>query len=160
MNIKHFTLKIMDYKEKYEKALEKAKEYNNVYKDHTMMSYAKGALEDIFPELADSEDEKIRKGIIELVKQSSEILNKKNQERMLAWLENIPYTIDNEKREADQKAEENKGNIGGISSYWSEEYEKMFLEIMRDIDAVEEEWGCVCDSEMKWLESIKQKLKG
>lgn len=42
---------------------------------------------DIFPELKESEDEKIRKGIIELVKQSSEILDKKNQERMLAWLD-------------------------------------------------------------------------
>ena len=37
--------------------------------------------------LPESEDEKVRKGIVELVKQSSEILNKKNQERMLAWLE-------------------------------------------------------------------------
>lgn len=35
----------------------------------------------------DNNDEKIRKNIIELVKQSSEILNKQNQKDMLAWLE-------------------------------------------------------------------------
>ena len=36
----------------------------------------------------------------------------------------------------------------------------MFLDVMHDFDAVEEEWGCECESEMKWLKSIKQKLKG
>ena len=45
------------------------------------------AIDRILPSLKESEDEKVRKGIIELVKQSSEILNKKNQERMLTWLE-------------------------------------------------------------------------
>ena len=305
MNIKHFTLKIMDYKEKYEQALEKAKEYNNVYKDHTMMSYAKGALEEIFPELAESEDERIRKRLIDFFKDWRE--NRSHcwgiaVSKILAWLEKqgeerkitheeicksygIPdigefsdgyhtfnglykqrmilfavlvktykdrawkswkhedgldcfgggwfivgidtpagtYTYHYEAKDWDrfdcqilEKAKHWDGHdesdverlfslvsntnkdevirclINGMKFYyedneeatwgtekfsmkvkdildwlekqkpidWSDEDEKMFLEIMRDIDAVEEEWGCVCDSEMKWLESIKQKLKG
>lgn len=44
------------------------------------------AYENIFPELR-NEDEEIRQGLIGLVKQSSEILEKKNQEQMIAWLE-------------------------------------------------------------------------
>ena len=44
-------------------------------------------LESLFPELKESEDEKVRKALIELVKQSSEILEKNNQNRMIAWLE-------------------------------------------------------------------------
>lgn len=47
----------------------------------------KTALECIFPELRESEDEKIRKAILELVRQSSEILGMQNQSNMLAWLE-------------------------------------------------------------------------
>lgn len=45
------------------------------------------AAEKYFPELAESEDEKIRKGIIALVEQSSEILAPKNQQCMIAYLE-------------------------------------------------------------------------
>ena len=74
----------MDYENKYKEALKLAtKAKNNA-------SLSKGTLKIlgiIFPELKESEDEKIRKGIIELVKQSSEILDKKNQEQMLDWLE-------------------------------------------------------------------------
>ena len=72
------------YEKKYKEALKLAtKAKNNA-------SLSKGTLKIlgiIFPELKESEDEKIRKGIIELVKQSSEILDKKNQEQMLDWLE-------------------------------------------------------------------------
>ena len=47
----------------------------------------KYVLESLFPELKESEDERIRKAIIELVKQSSEILGLQNQSNMLAWLD-------------------------------------------------------------------------
>ena len=49
--------------------------------------HLKATLERIFPELKESEDEKIRKGILELVRQSSEILDKQNQNKMIAWLD-------------------------------------------------------------------------
>ena len=74
----------MDYEKKYKDALERAR----VWKEKSGMPKDKqGILDDIFPELKESEDEKIRKSILELVKQSSEILDKQNQNNMIAWLE-------------------------------------------------------------------------
>ena len=67
----------MDYKEKVI-ALLNSKELSQEQKEK---------LEDIFPELSESEDEKIRKAILGLVRQSSEILGKKNQNNMISWLE-------------------------------------------------------------------------
>jgi hypothetical protein len=65
----------------YDEAIKRAKEAA----EKGMVSH--NFVSDIFPELAESEDEKIRKALIEVVKESSEILEKKNQERMIAWLE-------------------------------------------------------------------------
>ena len=45
------------------------------------------AMRVLVPELKESEDERIRKAILELVKQSSHILNPMNQKSMIAWLE-------------------------------------------------------------------------
>ncbi len=69
----------MDYEEKYKEALERA---TIEYKDEDR--HLKASLERIFHELKDSEDEKIRKKIIKLVKEHSV-----NHERcqMETWLE-------------------------------------------------------------------------
>ena len=69
---------------RYDEALEQARKW---YNNQNSSSIGKSYLYAVFPELKESEDEKVRKGIIELVRQSSEILEKKNQEQMLAWLE-------------------------------------------------------------------------
>lgn len=53
----------MDYKEKYEQALERAKVINPGTADYEVAVKK-------FPELKESEDEKIRKGIIEYLEQS------------------------------------------------------------------------------------------
>ena len=70
---------------------EKAKAYDEaIKKAKDMLSYKEVRQEDIeylFPELKGNEDEKMRRAILELVKQSSEILERKNQEQMIAWLE-------------------------------------------------------------------------
>ena len=47
----------------------------------------KAVLEEILPELTESKDEKTRKSILELVRQSSEVLGIQNQNNMIAWLE-------------------------------------------------------------------------
>lgn len=49
----------MDYKEKYDKALERARKYKNY--GYITINYA---LNNIFPELNESEDERIRKALI------------------------------------------------------------------------------------------------
>lgn len=75
----------MDYKEKYEQALEVAKEtYNKqpMYKDW---------LESMFPELSESEDERIRKALIKMVHDTTgdELWVDYNihKEEAIAWLE-------------------------------------------------------------------------
>lgn len=74
------------------------------------------ALETLIPELKESEDEKIRKEIISFIQDDINEINLKVSgdyddrdkediahqnwcKKVIAWLENIPYTIDHEKRE-------------------------------------------------------------
>ena len=64
---------------------EKLKEAKRLYK--IANADQRYVLESLFPELAESKDERIRKAILELVKQSSAILDKQNQNNMIAWLE-------------------------------------------------------------------------
>lgn len=90
------------------------------------------ALEFLIPELAESEDERIRKSIVELIKQSSEILNKSNQALMLAWIE----------KKGEQKPTE-----------WSEEDEQ-FLLVCKNALAkyqVSDKWDAGIIS--RWLEN-------
>ena len=56
----------MDYKEKYEEAFERAKD---IYNDDPNSSTARAVCEQIFPELEESEDEKIRKEILNVIHQ-------------------------------------------------------------------------------------------
>jgi hypothetical protein len=78
----------MEYKEKYEMALERAR----VWKEKSGMPADKqGILDDIFPELAESEGEKVRKALIEMVRDRTgdELWVDYNvhKEEVLAWLE-------------------------------------------------------------------------
>lgn len=72
-----------NYEKKYKEALSWAHSAIKAGADGML----KEDLERIFPELRESEDERIRKSILELVKQSSHILNPMNQKSMIAWLE-------------------------------------------------------------------------
>ena len=63
------------------------KEAIEVLKKYQYDTEVREALECLHPELKESEDERIRKAILELVKQSSHILNPMNQKSMIAWLE-------------------------------------------------------------------------
>ncbi len=69
---------------------QKAKAYDEAF-GRAKALYAKGApdslhLEEMFPELKENKDDRLRNNIIELVKQSSSILNPMNQKSMIAWL--------------------------------------------------------------------------
>lgn len=70
----------MDYEKKYNDALNLAKSY-----------YGNGCnefLDTIFPELSESEDERIRESIVATIKQCPyDFLYPKNRDKMLAWLE-------------------------------------------------------------------------
>ncbi|WP_288888029.1 hypothetical protein [uncultured Eubacterium sp.] len=58
-------------------------------------------LYNIFPELRELEDERIKKAILELVRQSSEVLDRQNQNNMIAWLEKQGNLKSDEWKEGD-----------------------------------------------------------
>lgn len=78
----------MDYKKKYNEALEKAKDALN---DGTISSNAIAYLQDIFPELKENNDERIREALIEHIKANCEtsftLFQKFLPDTILAWLE-------------------------------------------------------------------------
>jgi hypothetical protein len=71
----------------YDEAIKRGLDYIR-HTPATEMVTRQDIFEAIFPEFKEPKDEKIRKSIIELVKQSSEVLNKQNQKDMITWLEN------------------------------------------------------------------------
>lgn len=78
----------MDYEKAYKEALERAREIIKDYEKRGLkeqLFYAKEDLEGIFPELQESEDEKIRKGIIRCVK--GNMPDNDFRKKYLAWLE-------------------------------------------------------------------------
>ena len=77
---------------------EKAKAYDEALELARVAAFNghQSLMEGIFPELQESNDEKTRKRIIALVNAHGQGMYKDD---MLTWLENIPYTIDHEKRE-------------------------------------------------------------
>jgi len=119
----------MDYEKKYKEALERMRYVVIEPKNENMLQAIK---ETVFPELKELEDEKIRRVLVDYFKRYKE------QEEcgiktfygiptddILAWLENIPYTIDHEKREGfhlGYKAGlEKQGQTSDQIHYWTEE---------------------------------------
>ena len=143
----------MDYKEKYEQALERAR---NIRFGNPQSATANTVCEEIFPELKESEDERIRKAILALVTQSGHILSPMNQKSMIGWL----------KKQGGQKSTDKVGS----KLAWSEEDEKILNSIIEDVTpcgecpdypTVEErEYFYGGDRKVKWLEAIKEKMKG
>ena len=75
----------MDYEQKYKEALERAREYVDVDVDNTLPVYAKGTMEYLFPELAEPEDEKIRRSLINFLK--SPFVNENiTDEKVTPWI--------------------------------------------------------------------------
>lgn len=71
----------------YDEALERAREW---YNDPHITIGLKGNLEDIFPELKESKDEKVRKRLIDLIYKvyaNTSYITCVEHEDMLAWLE-------------------------------------------------------------------------
>lgn len=72
----------MNYEEKYKQALERARYYHS--KDYMLIN---SAIENIFPELAESEDERIRKAIINSVETDSSVYESSvSPHDMIVWL--------------------------------------------------------------------------
>ncbi len=120
----------MDYKEKYEMALEGLQEILSSGEDSIKMSRLQLRLQGIFPELAESDDERIRKEIIAILQYKYENFSKDpkyhNVPQWIAWLEKQGQTFTKKdvddaylKGVCDTKHELEKQ--GEQKSAWSEE---------------------------------------
>lgn len=78
----------MDYKEKYEHALKKAKAYDNV-REKIAIRFGSNVAKEIFSEYEENEDEKIRKGLIDFLKSPfvNENITDEKVTPWIAWLE-------------------------------------------------------------------------
>lgn len=72
----------MNYEKKYKEALEKARQFS----ERPLQEDSSSIVEYIFPELKESEDEKIRKALIRFHKSTINI-DGVNGEKIVAWLE-------------------------------------------------------------------------
>ena len=132
------------YEKKYKKALEKAKESYHRFEGKTVhYDLVKLDLEDMFPELKESKDERIRKELLSWLKsKDGQTLPIDKYNAAIAWLE----------KQGEQK------------SAWSEEDEKMRQET---IDWFEKKcFPYALESEnparesIKWLKSLKDRIGG
>ena len=175
----------MNYEQKYKSLAGRIKRaYMNALTDST-----KAVLEEILPELKESEDEKIRKWLIARVNERcfpacSSYIDKEIGEKALAWLEKQkPITIDINamvdkfshtevkgygipsliERDAYQKGIEDTLNIGlklDKPIKWSEEDEKMLCHCIGAVHAADY-YDSDDKNEMEsWLKSLKERIGG
>ena len=76
----------MDYEQKYKDALELAREFRRQAIAHNAEAEV-FALESIFPELRESEDERIRRELIEYLRGDLDDITTDDTDRWIAWLE-------------------------------------------------------------------------
>ena len=107
----------MDYEKEYKAALERCREFYAKLGNKQL----KEEVEDIFPELAESEDEQMRKKCIELIKELKKFCMRDGQEECIAWLE-----AQGEKKPADKVEPKFKvgdrviGIVSGMQYYITE----------------------------------------
>ena len=77
----------MDYKIKYNNALEGIRELYNSDCDMIRVKRLRRQLKHIFPELQESEDEKIKREIVAYINELADLKNEKIPTKWLAWLE-------------------------------------------------------------------------
>ena len=112
----------------YDEALLRAKSKINNDKDHVL--YEDDVIE-IFPELKESEDEKIRKDLIQWIDEFPDTIWRGHYKKdILAWL----------KKQGEQKPT------------WSEEDEKMVKDIIAAIDTL------YYHGMVNWLKSLKERI--
>ena len=134
---------------------EKARAYDSIIEKANKMhsencEACKACIEELIPELAESEGEKVRNGLVRLLKELLELggvaedeWDRNECEKYIAWLE----------KQGEKKPEENKGNIGEISPNWSEEDEKEMAAIEHHLN------NCGASiTSILWLKSLKDRV--
>lgn len=144
----------MDYKEKYEMALEGIQEILSSGADSIKMSRLKLRLQGIFPELKESEDEKIRKELLKAFQESEDslymVLSPQRRKSFIAWLEKQSNKNEIDYNEELKKCKANplyffdkyvKVKLKEQKPPLSEEVEKA-IQLLKDIADEEEEDYC------------------
>ena len=160
----------MDYEEKYKKALEKAK---RLYEEGTITE----SLCHIFPELAESEDEKIRKALITHCRNIRCVTEERAEDivKWIVWLEKqeTSYTkrdvedayiegVVSTKNELEKQGEPTlKAEPSGMKTLntWSEEDENVLnnlIAFLKVEDELQYDWKQI----IIWLESLKERIGG
>lgn len=169
----------MDYKEKYEQALENLKKIKAANKDNKeLMDF----IEYQYPELKESEDEKARKGLIDFLKSPfvAENITDEKVAPWIAWLEKQgeqanPYSgisfeyndhtwgmcardggvdicLDKQLFTHLEKQKEQKPT-------WSEEDEDYYDAIIAKLEVTQFD-ALLTDNQMEFLKSLKSRMKG
>ena len=163
----------MNYKKKYKEALERAKRWA----DGTLQPESttpQGVCEAIFPELTESEDERIIKTIHEYIKNRNWMLNGPTKEEVLAWLERQKEEEGYEIIPVESTLEYKLGFNAGKESVkqkeqkpaeWSEEDEKMIERLITRLNWITYNTRTDGTSpnitffeEIDWLKSLRPSL--
>jgi len=142
-------LTIEEKAEAYDKAIERAKKWYNAPNIDKIPTYGNRIIEEIFPELIESEDERIRKALIcHISKISTEIpvgalhrINGVEIPDILAWLEKQNLIMAKSPQLGEQKPA------------WSEEDEDKLKSILFHIEDVENK------DVINWLKSLKDQVQ-
>ncbi len=144
----------MDYEKLYKEALERARQFS----EHPLQEDSSGIVEYIFPELKESEDERIRKEIIKETKGSEvRLFETVTNEEFIAWLER-----QSEKKPQRIISAEAKEALYNKPS-WSEEDENIKEDIILNLQEnyrnkyINER---TCLDEIHWLKSLKERIGG
>ena len=125
----------MDYEKAYKEALERAREFQKSKDGLCVLT-----TESIFPELKESEDEKIRKALVGFHKSTIDVDGIKGEE-IVAWLE----------KQGEQKPIWSKEDeIGFNDTFWA-------IQQARTIAKDENDMGNLWYAE-DWLKSLKERL--
>ena len=130
---------IMDYEKKYKEALERARQFS----EHPLQEDSDSIVEYIFPELKESEDERIRKEIVRFIQMEveDEIVGNK----WLAWLG----------KQGEQKPAE-----------WSEEDEQHVNSLLKRLEGMCKKGATytatrfAVSQDIDWLKSLKERKGG
>ena len=154
---------------------QKAKRYDEALKvlhkyDGANIMFSQSLKEEMFPELKESEDEMVRKELLQIAKESEDsfymVMTPNKRERLIAWLEKQGEqepTDEEMKRLLQTEYEKGRADtIAEIQQPWSEEDEKIVL-------SVEQVMNCASllnivpekvDKIRTWLKSLKERMKG
>jgi len=162
----------MDYEKKYKEMKARVLEMGRGYVKGLDYSKPRQIAEYIDPELKESEDEKIRKWLIEYFDKINDEIDIQDRGKILAWLKKQNSNVDNANKEYRRGYREGKQEIldkyaelekqGEQKPAWSEEDEntiKVLMNIIRKSEMID---SIIYTDSLKeklydWLKSLKQR---